>query len=243
MFTFQKFDDNRVISGYGAITLVKEQDATKYSLFLPGETVPCPLGSQDSFDYDILQSTTKGKVKGKMTIDDKEVEFMLHRDNVYRLNQLVGKVLDFLYVTADYMALKYTGTITYRPNDATADILKGTYTLTASSCEDKISIMDVRSLYMDTVAFTDVVPSSLTIGSEETIILIATDPKDAKIAATCDNENFEITPTEASGNTPAKLTIRKKSITPAEAPQYGMLYITASKEGYAPWTTTIALDY
>lgn len=243
MFTFQKFDDNRVISGYGAITLVKEQSETKYSLFLPGETVPCPLGSQDSFDYDILQSTTKGKVKGKMTIDDKEVEFMLHRDNVYRLNQLVGKVLDFLYVTADYMALRYTGTITYRPNDASADVLKGTYTITAASCDDKISIMDVRGLYKDTVVFTDVVPTSVTVGSDETVLSIAVNPKDAELTTVCENENFEISASQASGETPAKITIKKKSISPAEAPQYGMLYITASKEGYAPWTTTIALDY
>lgn len=244
MFDFKKFNDSRPSAGYQSMTLVKEQGEEKYSLLMPSETVPCPVGSQDSFEFDILQSGSKGKVKGKSTIDDKEVEFLLHRDNIYRLNQLVGKTLDFMYVSPDLMGLKYTGTITYRPNDLSADIAKGTYTLTCFSADQTFTVFDVRPYYKDTVYFSDVVPANVKVGEEAVSFNVVTDPMDGvTIECVCDNENFEVTPTQATGTAPAKVSIAKKSLEPADAPQYGMLYITAKKEGFAPWTTTVALEY
>lgn len=241
---FQKFDDKRAINNYGSLLLVKEASEQLYSLLLPLETTPSVFGSVDTFDFDLLSSKTKGKVEGKETLDSKDVEFMWHRDNLYRLEGLVGKMLDFLVIKKDFSGYAFSGTIRIRPNDNSAEISKGTFTITPISAVPT-PILDCRDLYKDTVVFANTIPDTLTIGSTDEVVSIATSPagETVTIEASCDNSNFDVQVSQASGSTLATVTIKKKADSPDPAPQYGIVYITAKADNYASWTTTIAVDY
>jgi hypothetical protein len=49
------------LSGYSAAILVKEQGDEKYQMLIASETAPSVFGTQDSFEFDLLNSPTKGK--------------------------------------------------------------------------------------------------------------------------------------------------------------------------------------
>lgn len=241
---FYKYVETRGQNAYGSAILVKEQNADKYSLLIASETVPAVFGSQGSFEFNLVNSKTIGKIQDKVTLDDKEVEFLLHRDNIHRLESLKDRVLDFLYFTPDFMGWKFTGMISARPNDATAEILKGTYTITPMSA-DPAPIMDARSLVMETIAIVDVVPDSIQVGSAGVTVPVV-----------CDVDGFTIT-TEikdgATGVTSTKFTATAGTITnnkgtvsftsaTGTATDYAIAYITVSKANYGSWTTTVALQ-
>jgi hypothetical protein len=245
---FFKYVETRGQNAYGSAILVKEQTDDKYSLLIASETVPAVFGSQGSFEFNLVNSKTIGKIPDKMTLDDKEVEFLLHRDNIYRLESLKDKVLDFLYFTPDFMGWHFTGMISNRPNDATAEILRGTYTITPISA-DPTPIMDARSLVMETIVITDVVPDS---------IVVPTGNAGTSIPIVCDVEGFTISTVikdGATGNTSTKFTAtagttanNKSSVTIKEgtsgatSKDYAIAYITVSATGMASWTTTVALQ-
>ncbi len=232
---FYKYQERRAQSGYKAAILVKEQNAEKYSLLIASETVPSVFGTQDSFDFDLLNSPVKGKVAGKESLDDKEVEFLLHRDNIWRLHQLKDKVLDFLYFTPDCMGWKFTGTIKYRPNDAEADILRGTYTITPMSA-DPTEIFDCRDLVEETLCFADVIPD----------VVEKTDKLDLTLVqGTVVSPTYKWFKIKADGTKDSETALTEKD----ESNLYsipegaeGLIGITASADGYAPWTTTIYVN-
>lgn len=239
----QKYCDPKTMSGYGSQLLYKDATETLYHILLPLESAPSVFGSVDTFDYDLLTCKTKGKVEGKETLDQKDVEFMWHRDNVRRLEELQGKVLDFMVVYQDFTARTFSGTIKVRPNDAGADIMRGTFTITPNTAST-VTLLDCRDLIQDTVVFANTIPDSLVIGATAQSVEVATDP--AKTASTieaiCDNTNFTVNVTPATESANAKVTIAKASEAVA-GKQYGIVTITAKAEGYASWTTSIAVEY
>ena len=240
-----KYVETRGQNAYGSAILVKEQNAEKYSLLIASETVPAIFGSQGSFEFNLVNSKTIGKVPDKVTLDDKEVEFLLHRDNVYRLESLKDKVLDFLYFTPDFMGWHFTGMISNRPNDATADILRGTYTITPMSA-DPTPVMDARHLVMETISITDVVPDSVQVGTKTaTSIPIVCDIEGFTISVTVESSQGTTTATKFTA-TAGTVSGNKGSVsitaTSATATDYAIAYITVSKTGYASWTTTVALQ-
>lgn len=238
----QKYCDPKTMSGYGSALLYKEANESLYHILLPLENAPSVFGSVDTFDYDLLTCKTKGKVEGKETLDQKDVEFMWHRDNIRRLEALQGKVLDFMVVYQDFTARTFSGKIKVRPNDAGADIMKGTFTITPSSAST-VTLLDCRDLIQDTITFANVIPDSLVIGSTATEVEVATDPKTGvTISTSCDNSNFKVDVTQSNSGTNAKVSISKND-SAAETPQYGVVLITASATGYASWTTSIAVEY
>lgn len=268
----QKYCEKRAMSGYGSALLYKEANEDLYHLVLPLETVPTVSGSVDTFDFDILTCPSKGQVEGKESLDQVDVDFMWHRDNVARLEDLQGRVLDFMTVYQDFTARTFTGTIKVRPQEAGADIMRGTFTITPMSATAK-TILDARDLIMDTITFTQQIPSSLTIGAEGETIELKSDPyfsvtEDGAFdkalvvfEATSDNSNFVPTVTQVTGTTEAlgaKVAI-KKSETAVAGHQYGIVTITAYDAEYwdtsthkpksngtktlASWTTTIAVSY
>lgn len=241
---FYDYIESRANSGYGAALLVKLQTETKYSLLIASETIPAVFGTPSSFEFDLLNSRSLGRVAGKSSVDDKDVEFLLHRDNIYRLEQFRGKVLDFLYFTPDCMAWHFVGQIRVRPNDAGADVLRGTYTVVPMSVDDK-PILDARDLIRETVLFSDVVPDSLNI-TASTDVLLASNVENATFECKIyDTTNGKLA-TEAStkfngtvsGNT---LTIAQGSGIPTGT-HYALAFVTVNANGYASWTTTIALS-
>ena len=228
---FYKYQEHRGQAGYKSALLVKEQSETKYSLLVASETVPSVFGSQNSFEFDLLNSPVLGKVAGKMSLDDKEVECLLHRDNVYRFEQLKDKVLDFLYLTPDFVGWAFNGTITFRANDASADVLRGTYTITPMSA-DPNPIMDCRGLVQETLCFASSIPENALGGSKVNLALIQS------VAATYTTSLYD-NATKTWG-TPATLAVENGMGTlPTTA---GLYAIKATANGYASWTTTIYVE-
>jgi hypothetical protein len=227
--SYYKYLENRGQSGYRAALLVKTQGDTKYSLLVASESVPSVFGSNDSFEFDLLNSPVKGKIEGKMSLDDKEVEVLHHRDNVYRFEKLKGKVLDFMVVDGNFVGYKFTGTVSYRMNDATADVLRGTFTITPMSA-DPNPVLDARSLCQETLCFADVVPEEMTTGESIDLSVVQSDVTVTYKSFLIDSDGTEGTTTEISG---AKFTA------PSSVGLYG---ITASATGYASWTTTVYVN-
>lgn len=227
-----KYLEHRGQSGYKAAILVKEQSASLYSLLVASETVPSVFGTQDSFEFDLLNSPVKGKIAGKMSLDDKEVEVLHHRDNVYRFEKLKGRVLDFMYVDSQFVGYKFSGTLSYRVNDATADVLRGTYTITPMSA-DPNPILNARDLCQETLCFADVIPDTVVAGAQLTLSVVQSGASVTYTVAKINDNGTETPDTKAiSGST-------------FTAPsQSGLYAITASAtdDSYAPWTTTVYVE-
>ena len=174
--SYNKYLENKGQSGYRAAILVSETgDVTGgYSLLVASETIPSIFGSVDSFEFDLLNSPVKGKIAGKMTLDDKEVEVLHHRDNVYRFEKLKDKTLNFMVIDSQFVGYKFVGTISYRMNDASADVLRGTYTITPMSA-DPVPVLDARPYCIETLCFSSVVPDDIDAGKTITLSVVQSD--------------------------------------------------------------------
>ena len=228
--SYYKYLEHKGQAGYRAAILMKEQGSQFYSLLVASETVPSVFGAPDSFEFDLLNSPVKGKIAGKMTLDDKEVEILHHRDNVYRLEKLKDKVLDFMVVDGNFVGYKFSGTISYRMNDASADVLRGTYTITPMSA-DPTPILNARELCQETLCFADVVPDTIKAGETLNLSVVQSN-SGATFTAAKINDDFTETPdaTAIQGNV-------------FTAPTTSGLYaITATATDYAPWTTTVYVE-
>lgn len=244
---FFSYVENRAQSGYGAGILYKLQTDTKYSLLIAGETAPSVFGTPNSFEFDLINSPNIGKIQGKSTLEEKEVEFLLHRDNVYRLEQLKDLVLDFIYMTPDMVGWHFTGKLSYRSNDASAETLKGTYVLTPMSA-DESPIYNCREFIQETIVITEAIPDYITdIKTAGTSVGIVANVSDYTIACSfidalgnVDTTHFEATLTQpVAGANSGSVLIKRKIATAGTFD--GIAIITLSKASYSNATTTIAV--
>lgn len=236
----QNYRESKARSGYGACLMFIDPLATddvkdKYRLFIPLETVPSIEGSVDSFEFDLLNSTVKGKVGGKESLDDKDVEFLWHRDNVKRLEQYEDMVLNFMVVYADFTAKKFIGTIKVRPNDVSNDVARGTFTITPMSAETK-TVYDCRSEVVATTAFVTAVPDYVTLdlAKDKTsgkVYTLEVEPTTATLSATSDKT--DVATVQVSG--------KKLTITPVAAGT-ALITVKATATGFATWEQTIAVE-
>lgn len=240
-------NESRAQTGLHSALFVKKPSEDKYYLFMPGTTTPFLGGDYDTVEVSILQSDSKGKLFGKMTIDDEDVDFMLHRDNVVRIESFVDQTLDFMSVTADGLGYKSTGMVKYRPNDGEeGDPHTGTYTIVATYVS-KVAERDVRPLIQDTVLFANAIPESLNLDTDEGVVNIESYVDGYTIAVEIkDNDGKAVTTFTATPTQPLP-TEKKGSVkftkgTSATGDNYACAYITISKEGSASWTTTILLE-
>lgn len=231
--SFYKYEEHNAQVGYRGAWLVKPKNASKYSLLVATETIPSVFGTQDSFEFDLLNSSVKGKVAGKSSLDDKEVEVLHTRDNVYRLRKLENQVLDFLCIDSNFVGYKYSGTLSYRPNDAQNDIWRGTVTITPMSAS-KEPIADCRDLVEETLCYAYAIPNTVAVNDEIDASVVQSDAvvtySFVKIASDW-QETAETTALTATGN-------KIKVNTGAK----GLYGITVSATGYASWTTTIYVE-
>lgn len=233
--TFFNYVEGRGQVGYGAAILVKDPDNGtdgKYSLLVPSTTVPSIFGSSDSFEFDLLNMPTKGKIEGKPSIEAKEVEVLHHRDNAYRFQKLLNKTLDFLVISVDFMAYKFVGTVSYRPNDASADVWNATYTITPMSAEPT-PIFDARSLIAPTLTFANAIPRTISAGN-------AVDLANVWNVSTV-NYTVKSIAAETNAETTAltsAYSISDNKITFTTPGLYAVTVSDPAKE-YASWTTTI----
>ena len=226
---FYKYQETRAQSGLGAAILVKTPSQTKYSLLVASETVPSIFGTTETFEFDLLNSPTKGKVEGKQTLDEKEVQVLHHRDNVYRFEKLKNQTLDFLVVDSQFVGYKFSGTLSYRMNDATADVLYGTYTITPMSA-DPTPILNVRDIVQETLCFNVSVPETMKPKDQITLSVVQED-SDVSYSLVNDKSG-NIVSTAIAGNV---LTI-------PESQTSGLYVIKAQHSGYADAFTTIYID-
>lgn len=231
--SFYKYVEGRGLSGYGSAILVREPGASKYSLLIASETVPAVFGTPNSFEFDLVNSRSMGKIQGKSSYDDKDVEFLLHRDNIYRLEKLRDKVLDFMYMTPDLMGWKFIGKISARPNDAGSDVLRGTYTLTPMSGDDK-PILNVRDEIQETLCFANAIPDTIKSGDTVNLSVVQ---KDATVTYTQQAINSDGTNKGSSSS--VAVSEGQASISLSGG---GLVAITASANNYASWTTTIYVE-
>ena len=242
--SFFKYEEHRAQSGYKAAILVKNQIDAKYSLLVASETVPSVFGTQDSYEFDLLNSAVKGKVAGKITLEDKEVEVLHHRDNVLRFEELKDKVLDFLYIDSQFVGYKFSGTVKYRVNDATADVLRGTYTITPMSA-DPTPYLDVREMIMETVCFEGSIPETIKAGTAGASVDISIIQAGITGTPTFTFKKYypqARTWSILTENELSAATTNGRSALTITAAATGLYSITANLTNYAPWTTTIYVE-
>ena len=237
---YNKYLENKGQSGYRAAILVSENGEVLggYSLLVASETIPSIFGAVDSFEFDLLNSPVKGKIAGKMTLDDKEVEVLHHRDNVYRFEHLKDKTLNFMVIDSQFVGYKFVGTVAYRMNDASADVMRGTYTITPMSA-DPVPVYDARPYCKETLCFSTVVPDDMNAkdvdGKAKTLDLAV-----VQNVSTVAFKAYKIDVDNSETEVPTAIT-GKIFTAPAEGGLFAIkAYDTA--DGYAPWTTTVYVN-
>lgn len=247
MKDLQKYCDRKVKSGYGSLLLYKKPSEEKYHILIPLETTPSVFGSTDTFEYDLLSCKSTGMIKGKVRLEATDVDFMWHRDNVRKLEELQDQTLDFMTVYGDFTARTFTATIQIRPNNAEAEIMRGTLTITPSSASTT-TLYDARPLIQDTIMFTTPIPDSVEIGENGYSILVETDCTTATIKAIVEDEEadssaFKVEKTEENGKT--KITITRNTTNANVGENYAIILFTAEDSTGKDYenTTSMAVEY
>lgn len=231
MNIFDNYDDTRAQSGIGSQLNIWDEGLQKYVLFIPLETVPSVVGSTNTTEVDLLTSSTITKIEGKSTIDDKDVTFLWHRDNLKRLRKYAGKQCKFLVSYPDYTGWTFEGKISYKPDDGTSDKLTGTFTLIANKVGDR-EIEDVRPMMAKTCLITSIVPFELKLGTSKSQTI--------NLSATSSEATF--TAESSSENITANIVGKVLTITGGASAGYGIVTIKSSATGMASWETTIAVE-
>ena len=232
--SFFQIKETRALSGYKSAWLYKDLELGKYCLVGATESVPYVFGDKDSYEFDILQSPTKGQVEGKPTLEPKDIEVLHHRDNAYRFGKMKGKAIDFMTINAEFVGYKYTGTLDYRPNDAEADVNRATVTITPMSA-DAIPVFNARNEIAETLCFASAIPATVKAG----------DKFDLSVVQTITTATYKIVPIGAN-NIETDATASFTSTNPQEASisSEGLYAITVSDTAkqYASWTTTVYVE-
>lgn len=231
---FFQYKETRALSGYKSAWLYKDPDLGKYCLVGATETVPYVFGDKDTFEFDILQSPTKGQVEGKPSLEAQDIEVLHHRDNAYRFNKMKGKTIDFMTVNGEFMGYKFSGTIDYRPNNAEADVNRATVTITPMSAEAK-PVYNARSEIVETLCFESAIPATINVGEEFDISVIqSTATTTYKMVKIGDNNVETDATTSLTSTDPKQATISAE----------GLYAITVSDtaKAFAPWTTTVYVE-
>jgi hypothetical protein len=232
--SFFNFKETRATSGYKSAWLYKDPDLGKYCMVSATESVPYVFGDNESFEFDILQSPTKGQVSGKPTLEPQDIEVLHHRDNAYRFAKLDGKTLDFMTINSEFVGYKFSGTLKYRPNNAEADVSRATVTITPMSA-DIIPVYNARPEVAETLAFASAIYDTIKVGEEFDLSVVQTSATVSYKMVKIGDNNAE---TEAT--TSLTSTDPKHATISAEGLYAITVYDTA--EAYAPWTTTVYVE-
>lgn len=232
--SFFQAKETRALSGYKSAWLYKDLELGKYCLVGATESVPYVFGDKDSFEFDILQSPTKGQVEGKPSLEPKDIEVLHHRDNAYRFGKMKGRTIDFMSINAEFVGYKYTGTLDYRPNDAEADVNRATVTITPMSA-DGIPLFNARDEIAETLCFASAIPETIKVGEKFDISVVQT-------TATATYKMVKI----GENNAETEATVSLNHTNPKEATisESGLFAITVSDTAkqYASWTTTVYVE-
>lgn len=203
-----QYNESQAQLGYNSAVLYKKQGDNKYRFLCASETVPFPYGTRDNVEFDLLNSSSKGLVEGKMSLEQKDVELLYTPNNAYLFETLKGQVLDFMSLTPDKVGYKYHGKISFRPNDATSDIHRGTYTITPMGAQE-VPLFMAREECFTPLFFADVIPyeiSMASLGSEATEVKLNLGLSEEYEGATYTYDTFSATTNKPSGS-PQSLTV------------------------------------
>ena len=224
-------DTKRGFTGEGGQLNIWDDTLLKYVLFLPLETLPSVSGSVNTVEHDVTTSSSIGKIKGKSSLDDKELTFLWHRDNIRRVEKYLGQQNDFLVSYKDGTGWKFSAEYTYRPDDAGAsDKVTGTITLIPSSVDDNATL-NVRDLMARTCIITS------TIDSEVELSVSGTKTKEITLTPNISGATFEAVSDSVSIVT-ASVTGTKLTLT-AVAKGSAIVTIKPSSQNCASWETSI----
>lgn len=236
--TFWQYDENRAKAGYKSAWLVKNPNDTnangKYSLIGLTTTVPYPFGDTETFDINVLQSSSIGKVEGKTSMESVDVSVYHHRDNAYRYNELSGQVLEFMSINSEYVGYKFSGTLKYKPDSAESSENTATVTVTPISGSE-VPIYDARSEIIETLCIAGVIPETVKI---DTIVDFAV--KQTGVVPT-----FSISKIASGTNTSTIATATTDYVADNSKITFkstGLFVITISATSYASWTTTVFVE-
>lgn len=234
--SFFQYKETRALSGYRSAWLVYDADLGKYSLIGATETVPYVFGDKDTFEFDILQASTKGQVEGKPSLEAQDIEVLHHRDNAYRFNKLKGRTLDFMTINGEYVGYKFSGTLDYRPNNAEADVNRATVTITPMSA-DATPIYNARPLIAETLCFANGVQATVKVGEQFDLTIVQKITPNYTVYE-IDQDNKETLDTSSLTET------TEDNKTKGSFSKSGLFAITISDpaETYAPWTTTVYVE-
>lgn len=165
--TFFQYKENQAHAGYRSAILYKEQGDVKYRFLCASETVPFPFGEKEALEFNLLNSEVIGQVEGKFTTEQKSVEMLYTRNNTMLFEKLKGRVLDFMSLTPQMVGYKFNGTISFRPNDATNEIHRGTYTLTPMDVDTTPYYKARTECYMP-FFFADTIPDEISLANLDT---------------------------------------------------------------------------
>ena len=229
--SFFQYNETRALSGYKSAWLVKRSGETKYSLVAATESVPYVFGDKETYEFDILQSPTKGQVEGKLSLESQDIDVLHHRDNAYRFEKLKGQSLDFMVINAEFVGYKFVGTLDYRPQNAEADVNRATVTITPMSAS-VTPTFNARPEVRETLLFKSSIPESIKVGDKIDLSVIQINAPTITAKKIADGTNEE---------TDATTYIASSNITETTISESGLYAITASDptDDYAPWTTTV----
>ena len=228
---FFQYKETRALSGYKSAWLYKDPDLGKYCLVGATETVPYVFGDKDTFEFDILQSSTKGQVEGKPSLEAQDIEVLHHRDNAYRFNKMKGKTIDFMTVNGEFMGYKFSGTLDYRPNNAEADVNRATVTITPMSA-DATPVYNARHEIAETLCFASAIPATVKVG----------DKFDISVTQVSTGVTYKMVELDKADEPDATTNLSYTDPTQATISMEGIYAITASATGYASWTTTVYVE-
>lgn len=230
---FDKLDDtSRGSTGVGGQWNIWDSTLNKYVLFLPTETLPSVVGSISTVDHDVTTSETVGKIKGKLSIEDKEIQFLWHRDNLVRLNQFLNKQNDFLVSYPDGTGWKFTSEYVYKPDDSTSsEKVTGTINLISSKV-DSVASLNVRDMMAKTCIITSVLDDEISLSVSGT--------KEYTLTANVDGATYNAE-SDNSGITvdSQSLAQGKLKITAGSTATTGIVTVKATKSDMSSWETTI----
>lgn len=226
-------DTKRGFTGEGGQLNIWDSKLRKYVLFLPLETLPSVVGSVNTVDHDVTTSKSIGKIEGKMTIDNKEITFLWHRDNLVRLNEHLGEQCDFLVSYRDGTGWKFSAKYNYKPDDAGAsEKTTGTLTLIPNAVDD-VATLDVTDVMARTCIITTAIDGEIELKANET--------KTYSLVANVDGATYP-KPESSNSNITAEITTNTLTITAGTSSKAGdssVIKVKAESIGMASWTTTI----
>jgi hypothetical protein len=232
--SFFKINETRALSGYKSAWLYKDLVLGKYCLVGATESVPYVFGDKDSYEFDILQSSTKGQVEGKPSLEPKDIEVLHHRDNAYRFAKLKEQgTIDFMTINAEFMGYKYVGTLDYRPNDAEADVNRATVTITPMSAS-ATPVYNARDEIAETLCFASAIPATIKMGTAFDISVTQTDASATYTMVKIANDGTETVSSALTSTDPKKATI-------SEAGLFA-IKVSDSLQKYASWITTVYVE-